>query len=100
MSYNALITLHPGDIYVDDHLDGVTIFNGSLALDTTATDLGAHDGTAAAATWARPGRDPIPTFVGRWTDDHGVHHGIQLPIEPDVENVYDFGPFRAVVIVS
>lgn len=97
--FNALITQHVGDIYADDHTHGVTVYEGPLDLGDPAVELPAFDATASVETLVSPTRPTVITFVGRWTDADGVRHGLQLPLDFDV-NVYDFGHFRAIVTVS
>lgn len=97
--HTALITVHSGDIYVDDHtVPLATLHDGPLELDAAPLELGGDPaGAASLETYHRPtGRPPVVTFVGRWTDKDGIRHGIQLAVEFD-RNVYDFGPYRAVV---
>ena len=101
--YHALITVHAGDIHVDDHTTPLaTVHDSPLELDSSTVDLGGTpDGQATAATWQPAnGRPPVPTFVGAWTDADGVRHASQLPIAFADGTVFDFGPYRAVVTES
>jgi len=100
--HTALITVHAGDIYADDHtIPLATLHDGPIEVDAAPLSLGGDpDGAASVEMYAPPsGRPPVVTFVGRWTDRDGVRHGVQLPVDFD-RNVYDFGPYRAVVTVG
>ena len=92
------VTVHPADIYADDHQWPLaTLVDDQLVLQGFTAELGAHEGRASLEVYSPAnGKPPYLTFVGRWTDGDGIRHAQQLPVEFDV-NVYDFGPFRAVV---
>ena len=97
--FNALISQHSADIYADDHIGGEIVYEGPLDLADAPIELPAFYGTASVETLVSPTRPTSITFVGRWTDGDGVRHGLQLPLDFDV-NVFDFGHFRAIVTAA